>query len=161
DGATVNYVISVVNVGRGRAGGVDLAIDLPANLLPDLDLTFDAGGGASFDLPHVTDAGVLVIPLPLPSGAGVAFTLSGTVHGGTELTLKATASVPINLTDADPSDNSDSDTDAVRGAPSNSPPVANAGGAYAITEGDGLLLDASGSTDPDRDELTYSWDVNG
>lgn len=43
----------------------------------------------------------------------------------------------------------------------NNPPVASAGGPYAINEGDGLNLDASASTDADGDSLLYSWDVNG
>jgi ELWxxDGT repeat protein len=40
-------------------------------------------------------------------------------------------------------------------------PTANAGGAYSISEGDSLALDASASSDPDADALSYSWDVNG
>ena len=45
--------------------------------------------------------------------------------------------------------------------PPNDPPIASAGGPYAIAEGGSLALDASGSSDPEDAPLTYSWDVNG
>ncbi len=41
-------------------------------------------------------------------------------------------------------------------------PTANAGGPYTIAEGQNLVLNGSGSSDPNLlDVLTYSWDVNG
>ncbi len=41
-------------------------------------------------------------------------------------------------------------------------PMANAGGPYAITEGQPLQLDASASSDPDpASALSYSWRING
>jgi PKD repeat protein len=43
----------------------------------------------------------------------------------------------------------------------NQSPTANAGGPYVGTEGISLGFDASGSTDPDGDALSYRWDFNG
>ncbi|MDH4170997.1 MAG: PKD domain-containing protein, partial [Acidimicrobiia bacterium] len=49
---------------------------------------------------------------------------------------------------------------ATAAAASGAAPVADAGGPYTIDEGDALALDASGSTDPELDTLTYAWDLD-
>lgn len=44
--------------------------------------------------------------------------------------------------------------------PWNSPPVANAGGAYVANEGATIVFDAGASTDPDGDALSFRWDFD-
>lgn len=44
----------------------------------------------------------------------------------------------------------------------NTPPSAEAGGPYTVNEGDNILLDGSGTIDPEQssDSLTYAWDFD-
>ena len=43
----------------------------------------------------------------------------------------------------------------------NTAPVADAGGPYTVKPGARVVLDASGSSDLEGDELTYAWDLDG
>ena len=42
----------------------------------------------------------------------------------------------------------------------NLPPVADTGGPYAVGEGSSVTLDATGSSDPDFDPLSFAWDLD-
>jgi hypothetical protein len=43
----------------------------------------------------------------------------------------------------------------------NNPPVADANGPYIANEGDTIILDGSGSSDPDGDSLSFEWQFEG
>jgi hypothetical protein len=45
-------------------------------------------------------------------------------------------------------------------ATTNAPPTANAGGPYTTQEGATVQLDGTGSTDPENDALTFTWDLD-
>jgi len=70
-----------------------------------------------------------------------------------------TVALTFNLTVDDGNHETDTDTVVitVRNVVENQPPIADAGTSQTVREGDDVTLSGSGSSDPDGDLLTYSW----
>ncbi|TAJ43892.1 hypothetical protein CUJ86_07470 [Methanofollis fontis] len=70
-----------------------------------------------------------------------------------------TFDVSLTVTNSGGSD-STTKTDYIIVTSPNSPPIADAGDSYTAPEGTAVTLDASGSSDPDGDDLQFRWDVD-
>ena len=86
--------------------------------------------------------------------------LSGNAPFDTTLAAPTAAGEWITATATDPTGNT-SELSAARWA--NLPPAADAGGPYTVAEDGSIALDATGTTDPDQDPatLSYQWDLDG
>jgi hypothetical protein len=94
-------------------------------------------------------------------GDGVS--VSGTISSGevsATHTYSSGGDVTVTVTMNDDDGGSDSAI-ANLTVIANQPPVADAGGPYAVAEGSSVTLNASASSDPDGDTLAFAWDLDG
>jgi hypothetical protein len=153
-----------------RSAGVAVAPTVTGPTIADVtndaatlggDVTSDGGG-------QLTERGVAYCAgacTPLLGGPGTIKGVATTATTGaftvpvSGLTPSTTYTVRAYATNNKGTSYSASQT-FTTGTP-NRPPTAVAGGPYSISEGQGVSLSAAGSSDPDNDALTYSWDVDG
>lgn len=89
--------------------------------------------------------------------SGTAMTLSSTTAANPTFTASTVGTFEFRLVVNDGYVSSTADTVVIRVLSQNNAPVASAGSDLHAYVGDDVVLDASGSYDPDLDGLTYTW----
>ncbi len=127
--------------------------------LPNGDLQLDGNGSSDINANDIltydwdlNDDGVYdIINDPAPTVEWDTLEQMGLLDYGTSLV------VSLRVTDDDGGTNIDRSLLLVI---NNAAPIADAGGPYEITEGENIILNATGSSDPGNDPLTYLWDLD-
>ncbi|MFH1219417.1 MAG: FlgD immunoglobulin-like domain containing protein [Candidatus Eisenbacteria bacterium] len=155
-GQTLEYEIEYENEGEGIAFGVYIT-DILDDDLDETSLTIEDGG--SYDVSTRTVTWMVGRVDPGQTGTVIfSINLRSNALPGTEVINYATVyfpSVPeITRTNG-----------VVCRVPVNEPPIADAGPDQTVEcsscEGAQVILDGSGSSDPDNDPLTFAWCENG
>ncbi len=117
----------------------------------DLTYAWAQTGGSYTDAVALTGADTISPSFTVDaalSGQTVIFTLTVTDEHGLTRTDAVTITVRAQQTTPPPGG----------GPPANQAPTANAGAAQQVNRGSAATLDGSASSDPDGDELSYSWE---
>ena len=143
-----------VNTAPMAEAGADQAVGIPRSGAPTPDVTLD--GSASTSAPGET----LRYSWTRVSGPNV--TISAAQPFGPVVTVSdpdGPGTLVMQLTVSDSQGRSDTDTLSIVYSEVNTDPVADAGADQTGVAGDGVFafLDASGSSDPDGDAITYEW----
>jgi hypothetical protein len=112
-GSTTQYTIVARNAGFTPTGGERVRFDFPAACTGGSWSCVGASGGScsASGVGNINDGAI-----NLPVGARVIYTASCPISPGATGTLVATATITSARTDLTPSDNTDTDTDALGGA---------------------------------------------
>jgi PKD repeat protein len=171
----VRVAAAVLSLTAGAAGAL-VAVAGPASADPpavDVVPTITVPADFAVD-ENPAGSGSVVLPLDVSAtGAADPATMDlSCIDGDVGIGLSPTLAVGTHIITCTATDDagsaSGSFTVTVRPAPGgpgnppdDTPPVADAGGPYTVTEGQPLSLDASGSSVADGDPLSFAWDLNG
>ena len=96
-----------------------------------------------------------------PPGATYAWSFDGVPLSNTEKSYLYTSSGGDHILEVKAKSAFGTDTQAWNILTNNSPPVAHTGPDQTVAEGTVVTLDASNSTDPDNDIVSYAWEQTG
>ncbi len=144
----------------------------PANGAPTLtqplDMTVNEGATADQTL-NATDPDLNPLTFSLVSGPAYASvtttspgtgTATGNLHLAPGFSDAGTASATVRASDGSLNDERSFTITVTQTNQANQPPVADAGGPYTGTAGSPVAFNGTGSSDPDGNALSYSWDFD-
>ena len=165
DNGTYTVTLTVTD-SKGAASSAVTTTATIANVVPVVTLPVNqtATGGSAYSLSATfSDAGVNDSPwgYAIDWGDGTAPTTGSATSQSAGITAShtyaggGTDTVRVTVTDKD--GGAGTAKTPVTVATINHPPTAVAGGPYTGTEGAAVVLNGSGSSDPDGDAITYAW----
>ncbi len=151
-----------VDDGRGGADTDTVTVSVNAPPVADAGADFSGNQGDTVSLDASTgssdpDNDTLTYAWAIttaPGGSSAALTSTDTAATGLTFDVGGTYVLTVTVDDGRGATASDTVTITVNGAP-----VADAGSDDTAVLGNALSIDASGSTDPENDALTYGWAV--
>ncbi|MCC7339361.1 MAG: DUF4347 domain-containing protein, partial [Pirellulaceae bacterium] len=140
----------------GEVSGTDLTVGGTLGTTPNATFTLDFYASTTPDGSSHGEAAIYLGSTPVNTDSGGNGVFNATFSG-----VNVAVGQYITATATDSNNNTSEFAMNYVATVPNRAPVAVAGGPYTIAEGSSLAINASGSSDPDSDTLTYQWDLDG